>query len=182
VTYASLFRVQFGVDPHDTSLPSLRQLAVDGGVAMDHISEFDDEATRNDYLDVLFSALIEPQLQEPTVVFDFPASQAALARLYQNDAQQVVAERAELYWLGCELANGYAELTDGVELRKRMLHNNLLRQRRHLPEVSLDEKLLAAMPELPACAGVAVGFDRLLMLLTGQTQIDQVISFTAANV
>jgi lysyl-tRNA synthetase class 2 len=181
VTYASLFRLQFGVDPHDASLPSLRQLAVDGGVAIDHIREIDDEATRNDYLDVLFSALIEPQLQEPTVVFDFPASQAALARLYQNDAQQVVAERAELYWLGCELANGYAELTDGVELRKRMLHNNLLRQRRHLPEVSLDEKLLAAMPELPACAGVAVGFDRLLMLLTGQTQIDQVISFTAAN-
>jgi lysyl-tRNA synthetase class 2 len=181
VTYASLFKRQFDVDPHVADLYSLRQLAAHREVATDHISELDDEATRNDYLDVLFSACIEPQLQAPTLVFDFPASQAALARLHHNNAQQLVAERAELYWRGCELANGYAELTDGVELRARMLRNNVLRQRRRLPEISLDEKLLAAMPDLPACAGVAVGFDRLLMLLTGQTQIDQVISFTAAN-
>ena len=181
VTYASLFEQQFDIDPHSADLPRLRQLAADRRVATEHISELDDEATRNDYLDVLFSACIEPKLQAPTLVFDFPASQAALARLHQNDVQQLVAERAELYWRGCELANGYAELTDGVELRARMVRNNVLRQRRHLPEVGLDEKLLAAMPELPACAGVAVGFDRLLMLLTGQTQIDQVISFTTAN-
>jgi lysyl-tRNA synthetase class 2 len=181
VTYARLFQHQFDVDPHDADLSSLRQLAADRQVATEHISEFEDEATRNDYLDVLFSACIEPQLQAPTLVTDFPASQAALARLYRNDAQQLVAERAELYWLGCELANGYAELTDGDELRARLLRNNVLRQRRHLPEIGLDEKLLAAMPELPACAGIAVGFDRLLMLLTGQAQIDQVISFTAVN-
>lgn len=181
VTYASLFKHHFDIDPHGADLLSLRQLAAGRQVATEHISELDDEATRNDYLDVLFTACIEPQLQAPTLVFDFPASQAALARLHQNAAQQLVAERAELYWLGCELANGYAELTDGVELRVRMVRNNALRQRRRLPAVDLDEKLLAAMPELPACAGVAVGFDRLLMLLTQRTQIDQVISFTATN-
>jgi len=181
VSYAALFARQFGVNPHRASLQTLQGLARTHGVAVDHIVDHGDEATINDYLDTLFSAAIEPGLDELTLVSDFPAGQAALARIHADADNDLVAERAEIYWHGCELANGYAELLDPLELQGRLRRNNEWRVNRGLRGVALDEKLLAAIPFMPASAGVAMGFDRLLMLVTGRSRIDEVISFTAAR-
>ena len=181
VTYGDLFARQFGVNPHRASLQTLQGLAQTHCIAVDHITNHDDQATINDYLDTLFSAAIEPGLDDLTVVSDFPAGQAALARTYADAHHDRVAERAEIYWHGCELANGYAELVDPVALRGRLLKNNQWRATRGLRSVALDEKLLAAVAFMPASAGVAMGFDRLLMQVTGRSHIDEVISFTAAR-
>ncbi|MEJ6684854.1 MAG: EF-P lysine aminoacylase EpmA [SAR86 cluster bacterium] len=181
VTYGDLFARQFGVNPHRASLAVLQGLAQAQDIAVDHITDHGDQATINDYLDTLFSAAIEPGLDDLTVVSDFPAGQAALARIYADEHNDPVAERAEIYWHGCELANGYAELVDPVALRDRLLKNNEWRATRGLHSVALDEKLLAAIAFMPASAGVAMGFDRLLMQVTGRSHIDEVISFTAAR-
>jgi len=179
VTYGALFEQEFGINPHRADLQTLQQLAQTRGVAVEHITDHDDEATINDYLDTFFSAVIEPGLDELTLVKDFPASQAALARIHLDNRNDQVAERAEVYWQGCELANGYAELLDPAALRTRLLKNNDWRATRGRRQVALDEKLLAALEFMPSSAGVAMGFDRLLMLVTGRTHIDEVISFTA---
>jgi lysyl-tRNA synthetase class 2 len=181
VSYRQLFEQRFGINPHRVDLATLQALAAAEDIAAQHITDFGDEASLNDYLDVLFSAAIEPHLSDLTVVHGFPAAQAALARLVVDGQGDEVAERAEVYWQGFELANGYAELTDAGVLRERLLRNNVLRARRGLRAVTLDEKLLQAIPQLPACAGVAMGFDRLLMLVTSRTAIDEVICFPAAR-
>lgn len=181
VSYGQLFERRFGINPHRVDLASLQALAQAQGIAAEHITDYGDEATVNDYLDVLFSAAIEPNLLALTVVHGFPASQAALARLVVDAQGDQVAERAEVYWQGFELANGYAELTDAAVLRARLERNNVLRARRSLRAVALDEKLLQAVAHLPHCAGVAMGFDRLLMLVTGRAAIAEVICFPAAR-
>jgi len=107
---------------------------------------------------------------------DYPASQAALARI--RDADPPVAERFELYVDGVELANGYHELTDPVEQRRRFEVANDERVRRGKTALPVDERFLAALQNgLPPCAGVAVGLDRVVMLATGASSIDDVIAF-----
>jgi lysyl-tRNA synthetase class 2 len=113
-------------------------------------------------------------------VYGYPASQAALARLDPADAR--AAQRFELYRSGVELANGYHELTSAAEQRQRFARDNVERERRGLPVFALDEHLLAALLSgLPDCAGVALGFDRLLMLATGAAHIDAVMTFPTAR-
>ena len=122
--------------------------------------------------------VVEPQLggSGPTFVYDFPASQAALARIRPGDPP--VAERFEAWVEGVELANGYHELTDPVEQRRRFEVDLAARRDRGLPEVPVDHRLLAAMEHgLPDCAGVAIGVDRLVMLAAGADRIDEVITF-----
>lgn len=176
-TYAELFLSHFGRNPHDLSLPELYRLIEKEGLASEHIDRIGDQATCNECLDLLFSSCIEPGLLEPTFVSDFPAGQAALAKVSLNGRSDRVARRFELYWQGIELANGYDELTDAEELRRRFEENNRQREVRGLPNIIQDEKLLASMSQLPDCAGVAVGVDRLVMLLCGKKTIDEVISF-----
>ena len=96
----------------------------------------------------------------------------------QVQTYDVVARRFELYWQGMELANGYDELKDPAELRQRFEKNNTQRVARGLIEMAPDKKLLASMSELPDCAGVAIGLDRLVMLLCGKTSIDEVLTFS----
>ena len=131
------------------------------------------------WLDLLFSHCIEPQLDPKKLifVFDFPASQAALARIRPDNPP--VAERFELYWGGLELANGFHELNDAAEQRARFEADNQARTKLGLPQMPLDEHLLAALPYLPDCAGVALGIDRLLMVLTGKTRISEVLAFSS---
>ena len=106
----------------------------------------------------------------------YPASQAALARLDPEDRR--VALRFELYHRGMELANGYHELTDLAEQRQRFAEDQRIRERRGLPVSSLDPHLLAALEAgMPDCAGVALGFDRVLMLAMNASSIDDVLAF-----
>jgi lysyl-tRNA synthetase class 2 len=129
-------------------------------------------------LDLLLSHVIEPSFPDDqlTVIVDFPASQCALARIRTENGVNI-AERFELYVGGFELANGYHELTDACEQRKRFEAD--LEKRRLSGKIlpALDARLLAAMPSLPPCAGVAMGLDRLMMRLLGKQSMADVIGF-----
>ena len=123
-------------------------------------------------------AKVGPALGAQTLTFlhRYPASQAALARLDADDPR--VALRFELYYQGVELANGYHELTSGAEQRLRFAADQQARAARGLPTFALDANLLSALEAgLPDCAGVALGFDRVLMLAAGAASIDDVLAF-----
>ncbi len=178
VSYAELFQARYGMDPHHATRAELGQLAADAYPShMSHIADHADLGTRADLLDLLFSLGVEPTLNSPTFVIDYPACQAALAQIIESDAGTPLAKRFELYWWGIELANGYLELSDAQALRARFEDNNRMRVARHLPAMDLDEKFLAAMPHLPPCSGVALGIDRLHMLVAGRKSIDEVLAF-----
>jgi lysyl-tRNA synthetase class 2 len=172
--YEDLFKDRFGINPHQVEMDELRSLAAKQFPHdLQHLT-IQDDGERNDLLDLLFSLGVEADLVEPTFVTRFPASQSSLARVIQvGDVQ--VSMRTELYWKGYELANGYDELRDGFELGQRMARDNRIRRSRGLPEIEPDTELLKALPKMPECAGVALGVDRLLMLLIGVDQITDVI-------
>jgi lysyl-tRNA synthetase class 2 len=133
---------------------------------------------RDQLLDLLMATRIGPALGRngPCFVHHYPASQAVLARLDPSDAR--VALRFEVYINGMELANGFEELADAAQQRARLEADNRLRSERGMPVVPIDERLLAALASgLPPCSGVALGFDRLLMLAAGASHIDEVLSF-----
>jgi elongation factor P--(R)-beta-lysine ligase len=135
-------------------------------------------ADRDMALDYILTTRVEPHLgrERPTILYDYPENQAALARVRPGNPP--VAERFELYARGIELANGYHELLDPAVLRQRNRENNQLRAtdgKFTLPE---ESRLLAAMESgLPACCGCALGFDRLVMVVTGATSIQEVMQF-----
>ena len=133
---------------------------------------------RDEWLNLLLAELVEPHLgiERPTFLCDYPASQAALAII--RDDIPPVAERFELYIQGVELCNGYHELRDAEELRRRNREQNQKRIALGLRELPSESRLLRAMESgLPACAGVALGFDRLLMTLLGKDSIGAVRAF-----
>lgn len=170
-SYRELFRAQLQLDPMtatDAQIETVARAHVDVGAL---------SGERDLWLDLLLSHVIEPQLQGLCFVFDYPASQAALARIERVDGVDV-ARRFELYVDGVELANGYHELTDPAEQRRRFEADNTRRLARGLPERALDERLLAALEHgLPDCCGVALGVDRLLMLAAGAADIRDVLAF-----
>jgi lysyl-tRNA synthetase class 2 len=179
VSYSELFKNRFGVNPHNSDTPTLKSIALDA--FPDHVHHLQilhqgerDEGEKDDLLDLLFVLGIEPGLQAPHFVTGFPESQASLARVGCEDGQRV-ALRAELYWQGIELANGYDELRDSNELRNRMARDNRIRLVRGLPQIAPDESLLNVLPAMPPCAGIALGVDRLLMLLLGRQQLSDVL-------
>ncbi|HET7811339.1 MAG TPA: EF-P lysine aminoacylase EpmA [Steroidobacteraceae bacterium] len=162
------------LDPLEADIETLRragqQLGLDPGAA--HV------AGRDELLDLIMGAQVGPALgaEGLTFVHRYPASQAALARLDADDRR--VALRFELYHRGVELANGYHELTDPAEQRDRFTADLESRRARGLPLAALDPYLLLALESgLPDCAGVALGFDRVLMLALGATRIDDVLAF-----
>lgn len=134
---------------------------------------------RDTWLQLLFTHCIEPNLgiERPSFIYDYPASQAQLSKIRYEDPP--VAERFEVYVKGIELANGYHELTDADEQRQRFLADNHTRHNMSLPQLPVPHKLLAALESgLPACSGVALGVDRLIMLAANANHIEQTISFT----
>ncbi len=178
LTYKALFERHLGLDPHRATIDELRRCAAAGGLVIEGCDEND----RDTWLALLLTHLIEPNLaaKPPLFVYDYPASQAMLARL--RGGCPAVAERFELYVAGVELANGFHELCDAAEQRQRFEQNLLLRRTLGLPEVSMDRALLAALESgMPACAGVALGIDRLVMLAAGAESLDQVIPFPVAR-
>jgi lysyl-tRNA synthetase class 2 len=118
---------------------------------------------------------IEPKLGigRATILDEYPAGQAALARPSPKDPR--VAERFELYVCGVEIANGFGELTDAAEQRRRLEEEMAEKQRRYGERYPLDEDFLAALAQMPDACGIALGFDRLIMLATGASHIDQVL-------
>ena len=115
-----------------------------------------------------------------TVIKDYPASQAALAKLSRDEDGLIIAERFEIYWGQLELANGFHELTDATEQRQRFIQDQQVREHRGQMPIPLDEHLLQALAHgLPDCAGVALGLDRLLMALCGEKHIDKVLAFSS---
>jgi len=118
---------------------------------------------------------IEPELGigRATILYEYPAEQAALARPSAKDPR--VAERFELYVCGVELANGFGELTDATEQRRRLEQEMAEKQRRYGERYPLDEDFLAALAQMPEACGIALGLDRLVMLATGASRIDQVL-------
>lgn len=174
ITYQQAFIETLGVCPLTASLDVLRKAGA--GLGADDLLAR--ETDRDTLLQLLFALGVEPQIGqlEPCFVYDFPASQAALARISPKDAR--VAERFEVYFKGIELANGFHELSDEREQRRRFELDNQAREERGLVIRPIDEYLLAALAAgLPDCAGVALGIDRLIMLAVDAERLEQVMAF-----
>jgi lysyl-tRNA synthetase class 2 len=134
-----------------------------------------DDDTWSDIFSKVLVEHVEPRLGQGrlTVLFEYPAPEAALARVDPADSR--VAERFEVYACGVELANGFGELTDAAEQRRRFTHAMDEKQSRYGERYPLDEDFLAAVDSMPEASGVALGFDRLVMLASGASRIDQVV-------
>lgn len=179
LSYSAVFQRHLQIDPHTATIELLQYTAQQAGI---ETSSALVQADRDTWLQLLMSHVIEPQLgqQQPSFIYDFPASQAALARIRQGTP--ALAERFEVYIRGIELANGFHELADAKEQECRFKADLLKRQSLGYPQVPIDSHLLSALATgFPDCAGVALGIDRLVMLALNATDIKQVISFTIEN-
>ncbi|HTQ38388.1 MAG TPA: EF-P lysine aminoacylase GenX [Pirellulales bacterium] len=196
VSFAGAFQRHVGIDPHTATTAELAMAAKQNGIAVP-AGLGDDRAG---WLNVLLAECVEPHLGQvtPIIVYDYPASQAALAKIRIDErpsmlgsgevslskirspySSPAVAERFELYVRGVELANGYHELLDAAELRRRNAAANAARVAQGKPALPEESRLLAAMESgLPACTGVALGFDRLVMLAAGAKSLAEVLAFS----
>ena len=175
ISYREVFARELALDPFTASDAELAQAAQPLGFA-------GAGADRDVWLELLMGSLIGPRLgrEALTFVHGYPATQAALARLDPREPR--AARRFELYCDGIELANGFHELAAPNEQRARFERDNAQRRRLGLPVFPPDERLLAALAGgFPDCAGVALGFDRTLMLATGATHIEEVLAFPTAR-
>jgi lysyl-tRNA synthetase class 2 len=174
LSYGEAFERHVGVDAHRATVDELAAAARRHGLSFSDTMAGED---RDGWLNLLLAHLVEPHLgaAAPTILFGYPASQAALATL---DPHEPVARRFELYVRGIELANGYEELLDGQVLRRRNEETNRRRAADGKPALPADSRLLEAMDHgLPPCTGVALGFDRVVMLAAGAERIEEVIAF-----
>jgi elongation factor P--(R)-beta-lysine ligase len=181
ISYQNLFMETLNIQPHTASIKELENKAKDLGFSYEMSEEnqtIKETLNKDDWLNILMTHYIEPNLgfDVPVMVYDYPASQAALARLSENSS---VAERFEVYVQGIELANGYHELTD-PELQLERFEKDLT-ERLSLNQslVPIDFRLIEALKSgLPHCSGIALGVDRLLMLKLNASSIAEVMAFT----
>jgi elongation factor P--(R)-beta-lysine ligase len=171
LSYQQAFKKYLAIDPLSCDIQELRRVALQRG--LNDFSELDQDG----WLNILFANFIEPNLgiDRPVFIYDFPLSQAALARINENDPS--VASRFEVFVNGIELGNGFHELANAIEQRQRFLRDLEKRQQLNLSQPPLDENFLAAIDYLPDCAGVAIGIDRLLMIMVNTKNIEDVIAF-----
>jgi lysyl-tRNA synthetase class 2 len=169
-TYRGLFHDALGVDALLDPIEVLKKPLADANISSEGLE-------RDDWLDLLLTHRIQPEFPRDrvTIVSEFPASQCALARIRKSDPP--VAERFEAYVGPYEVANGYHELNDATEQRARFERDNAKRRERGDAEVPMDERLLAVLGDMPDCAGVALGIERLLMVLAGTDAIADVLAF-----
>lgn len=191
LSYRQAFEQTLGLNPHACTVRQCRQraealaIAIPQGMDMGVNEELDagmeaEDSIRDDWLDWLLVAAVLPALPGDrfTLLYDYPASQAALARVDRNAQGEAVAKRFELLFGELELANAFDELTDAAEQRDRFARELALREAQGRVQSACDENLLAALEHgLPACSGIALGLDRLLMVLEGAASIDQVMTF-----
>ncbi len=178
VTYRDAIANACGIDCRKAGATDIRQVLAARGIAPSSTTDWDRDA----WLDLLMGAVVGPSLghDAPVFVRDYPASQATLARLRPEPDGSSVAERFELYVDGVELANGFHELGDALEQQQRFEQDLLIRQQRGQAQNPLDGRLLAALGHgLPDCAGVALGFDRLVMVALGLPSLAAAMSFPA---
>jgi len=173
LSYRDVFLKYLDVDPHKVNIKELLTIARQQNI--NYKGSMDD---KDEWLNLLMSHCIEPQLgkQSPTFIYDYPSGQAALAKI--NKENSAVAERFEVYVEGIELANGFHELTDAEEQRLRFLAElEKCKQKKQTPP-PLPTQLLAALKHgMPNCTGVALGIDRLIMLALQKKTIQEVLSF-----
>ncbi|RMF17655.1 MAG: EF-P lysine aminoacylase GenX [Gammaproteobacteria bacterium] len=176
-TYGELFRRYLGLDPFTADNEALIRQAAQVGQLEASVLD------RETALDLLFSHCVEPRLvaHDTLVVSGYPASQAALARTSVNEDGQAVALRFELYLRGIEVANAYDELADETEQARRACSDNEVRQARGLPDIPEDARFLAAVGQLPPASGIALGVDRLIMVLGGYASLAEVLAFDWAR-
>jgi lysyl-tRNA synthetase class 2 len=174
VSYRQVFLDALGLDPHSASLDELR-----APLAAQHIDS--SGLTRDDWLDLLITHCLQPTFprERITVIHDYPATQCALARI--RPGHPPLAERFELYLGPHELANGYHELNDAAEQRLRFAGDNERRLARGQRALPVDEAFLSVLDDLPDCAGVALGVERLLMCMAGTDAIADVLAFPFAE-
>ncbi len=185
LSYHAAFEKFIGINPHETNTKKLIQCAKERGIDFRNQAQIPETeiAERNLWLDLLLTHCIEPQIGQnrPTFLYDFPVTQAALAkiRLQENPP---VASRFEVYFKGLELANGFHELQDVKEQRRRFENDLIYRKQQGICPVPIDEYFLAALEAgLPDCAGVALGVDRLIMLALDFQSIEAIMSFSFKN-
>jgi elongation factor P--(R)-beta-lysine ligase len=174
LTVAAAFDRWAGIDLLATIRDGNGDRAALALAAKDRVRITDDDSWSDIFSKVLVEH-IEPQLGrgQLTVLFEYPAPEAALARIKALDPR--VAERFEIYACGVELANGFGELTDAEEQRRRFMQAMDEKQRRYGERYPLDEDFLKAVAHMPQASGIALGFDRLVMLASGAAKIDQVV-------
>lgn len=175
ITYRQVFLQHVGVDPFTCSVSDLKSVTLKHGIEIEISCE---ASARDEWLNLILSRLIEPKLGDDggVIIYDWPASQAALAVIREEEVP--VAERFEIYVHGIELANGYHELLDADEFARRNSVVNQERVKDGQPLLPEESRLLHAMrSDLPPCAGVAVGVDRLVMLALGFKEIKDVMAF-----
>ncbi len=172
LTYSQAFIDALGIHPLSASITTLKNTAISHGIALDMGDD------HQGWLDLLFSHLVEPTLGfgTPTLITDYPPATASLAKMSVDADGHQVAKRFELYINGIEIANAYDELADGKALRQRFEQDNAQRTALGLPIMPIDEHLLAACDDLPECSGIALGVDRLFMVVSGLTDISQSIA------
>jgi lysyl-tRNA synthetase class 2 len=180
LTYSEMFQQYCGIDPHAANTNALAECARRHGAdAPQGLSLKDIDGWR----DLILTHVIEPQLGRGrlTLVYDYPASQAALSRV--RPGPPPLAERFEAYCNGIELANGFHELSDPAEQRRRFERDLTMRRTLKRPGVPIDTGFIAALHQgLPDCAGVALGIDRLVMLAAGARSLADVISFSVDRI
>lgn len=174
ISYQDLFIKFFKVDPLSTNVSELHKISKK--LKLDHITHL--EENLNKFIQILFTLKIEPNLgkEKPLFVYHFPAEQASLAAINLKDVR--ISERFEIFFKGIELGNGFYELTDPNEQKKRFIKDNKERFSMNLPTQKIDDFFLHALSYgLPPCSGVAIGLDRLIMLILNKKSINDVISF-----
>ncbi|MGH8278564.1 MAG: EF-P lysine aminoacylase EpmA [Gammaproteobacteria bacterium] len=179
LTYREAFRSFAGIDPFTADIRACRAMLQAAGLTLPAAAAVE----RDGWLDLVAGELVYPRLGAAarlTFLHDYPADQAALARVRAGTPP--VAERFEVFFHGRELANGYHELTDSVEQARRFAAERDYRRTNGLPDVPPDTRLVAALAEgLPDCAGVALGFDRVVMLAAHAAGISEAIAFPFAR-
>lgn len=178
LSYRGVFEFYLKINVFTCTLEQIKQCALARIASLSDDLQLD----RDGWLELLMGHVIEPRLAAMGLnvfIYDFPASQAQLAIIKKDEAGNNVADRFELFIAGVEIANGYNELLDANELRQRFTDNNEQRLEQHLPTMPIDNNLLAAMESgLPNCSGVALGFDRIVMLALNKQDIRAVQSFS----
>lgn len=175
LSYKHAFIDRLDLNPLKATLSELKDAAHRVGLNLDLGDD------RLAYIDLLFSHMVEPSLGFDTPVFltDFPPELASLAKTKIDEDGELVAARFELYIEGLELANAYDELIDAAVLRSRFQADNAEREKLGLHVMPIDEYLLTALPNMSECAGIALGIDRLLMVVMNQMKLEKVITFPA---
>ncbi|WP_151708780.1 EF-P lysine aminoacylase EpmA [Acinetobacter brisouii] len=175
LSYKHAFQDRLDINPLQATLEQLKETARRVGLNLDLGDD------RLAYMDLLFSHMVEPSLGFDTPIFltDFPPEMASLAKVKTDEDGEQVAARFEVYIEGLELANAYDELVDADVLRQRFTTDNAERAAQGLTVMPIDEHLLAALPHMPECSGIALGIDRLLMVAQNKLKLEQVITFPA---